>query len=123
MTLNLDARDLRVVARSERGCTVLEISGELDIYTAQRLRAALVDHTEADGHRLVLDLSELTFIDSSGLGVLVGAFKQARLKGGALVLAGPRGQLLKILNVTGLDKVFPVRPDLAGALGYFDEPR
>jgi anti-sigma B factor antagonist len=66
--------------------------------------------------RLVFDLSEVPFCDSSGLGVLVGGFKRTRACGGSFRLTGVSPHLLKTLTITGLTKVFPVHADVAEAV-------
>ncbi|MDL4815277.1 STAS domain-containing protein [Actinomadura opuntiae] len=89
--------------------TVIALSGELDIASApslrERLRAALADA----GPRVVIDLSGVTFCDVSGLGLLVGARRRTG-PDGTVVLASPRPTMARLLNVTGLDRTFTVRP-------------
>ncbi|MGI5324041.1 STAS domain-containing protein [Actinomadura nitritigenes] len=88
--------------------TVIALDGELDIASTpslrERLHAALADA----GPRVVVDLSGVTFCDASGLALLIDARRRIG-PGGTVVLAGPRPQLLRLLRVTGLDRVFTVR--------------
>lgn len=103
--------------------TVIALDGELDIASTpslrERLHAALADAALADaalsdaGPRVVFDLSGVTFCDASGLALLVDARRRTG-PGGTVVLAAPRPQLLRLLRVTGLDRVFTVR-SLGGA--------
>jgi anti-sigma B factor antagonist len=93
--------------------TVIALDGELDIASTpslrERLHAALADAAAAStGPRVVVDLSGVTFCDASGLALLVDARRRTG-PGGTVVLAGPRPQLLRLLRVTGLDRVFTVR--------------
>jgi anti-sigma B factor antagonist len=84
---------------------VLRISGEVDISTAPQLRERL---QQLDSRRVVVDLSAMTFIDSTGLGVLVGAFKRLREGGGDLVLRAPTRSTRKVLELTGLSQVVTI---------------
>ena len=100
----------------DAGNTVLEVVGELDAYTSPRLREQLVDQSRAGRHRLVVDLAEVSFMDSSGLGVLVGGLKRARAAGGSVTLTGASAHILGVLRITGLTRVFAVYATTAEAL-------
>lgn len=93
----------------------LVLKGEIDVYTAPKLKAELVATIESGCANVVVDLEGVTFIDSSGLGVLVSALRRARERGGAVRIVCTRENILKIFRITGLDKVFPVFSDLAEA--------
>lgn len=93
------------VSSAER--PVVTVTGELDMYSAPRLREKLIGLVTAGKADIVVDLSGVSFIDSSGLGVLVGALKRCRTSGGELALKGVNAQTSKVLSITGLDKVFP----------------
>lgn len=91
------------------------MTGELDLHTAPELRDRLVRLVQ-DGHtHIFLDLSELSFMDSTGLGVLVGHLKRVREHEGTLVLVAPQPPVRKVLSVTGLDQVLPSYPTLEAA--------
>ncbi len=85
---------------------VIEIGGEIDVYTAPRLRESIVAAVEAGQHRLIIDVQKVDFLDSTGLGVLVGALKRVRADGGSLDIVCTQERILKIFEITGLDKVF-----------------
>lgn len=93
----------------------IPLKGEIDVATVPPLREEIYAAIEANGGQvLTLDLSELEFIDSTGLGLLVGALKRARLGGGDLVITRPVAHVWKVFTVTGLDKVFKaatIEPD------------
>jgi anti-sigma B factor antagonist len=95
-------------------CTVT-LEGEVDVYTAPRLKAQLVELIDDDCISIILDMEKVAFIDSSGLGVLVGALRRAREKGGAVRIICTRDSVLKIFRITGLDKVFPIFSDASEA--------
>jgi anti-sigma B factor antagonist len=88
--------------------TVISVGGEVDVYTAPTLREAILEQTSAGNNHLVVDLSGVEFLDSTGLGVLVGALKRIRDNDGTLVLAAAPERILKVFRVTGLTKVFTV---------------
>jgi anti-sigma B factor antagonist len=87
----------------------LRVHGELDISTADQLRRAVAPYVAAGG-RLVLDLSQVTFCDSTGLAVLVGIHKRLLAAGGGLELYAPVQRVAHLLTITGLNRVFPVHP-------------
>lgn len=88
--------------------TVLEVGGEIDVYTAPKLRERLVTLAEGGANRIIVDLSGVEFLDSTGLGVLVGALKRARAVDGALKLVCGTERILKIFRITGLHEVFAI---------------
>lgn len=100
--------DLSLSTRIEGDYTVLTVGGEVDVYTAPKLRERLVDLVDAGSRKVVVDLATVEFLDSTGLGVLVGAHKRLRGAGGTLALVCTREPLLKIFRITALDQVFPL---------------
>jgi anti-sigma B factor antagonist len=86
---------------------VLQLIGELDIGSAPALRQRLVELLTSDGD-VVVDLSGLTFMDSSGISVLIVAHKRARDQGRKLTLRQPRGAVAKVLAISGTDQVFSI---------------
>lgn len=101
-------REFSVGVSDGDGVTVVTVEGEVDLYTAPRLRERL-DEFIAEGRKsLVVDLSGMDFIDSTGLGVLVGALKRIRQAGGDLTLRHPTRSTHKILEIAGLTKLFSI---------------
>jgi len=98
--------DLQITTHTVEPFDVIEIGGEVDVYTAPRLREAIVAVVEAGRHRLIIDVQQVEFLDSTGLGVLVGALKRVRADGGSLDIVCTQERILKIFEITGLDKVF-----------------
>jgi len=90
----------------EGGGPVVVVDAELDAGTAPRLGAALHRLLDEGATTLTLDCSGLDFIDSQGLGVLVGVSRRLKDAGGSLHLHGARSQLLRVLRLTRLDQVF-----------------
>jgi anti-sigma B factor antagonist len=102
----------RVEVRREEepfpGVVVLSVRGEADLHTAPELRDALATAVEDGAQELVLDLSETTFVDSMTLGVLLGAMKRLRARGGHLRLVVPRADVRRVFEITLLDRVVPL---------------
>ena len=107
---------LEITTRLEGGRTVVEIAGEIDVYSAARLRERLVELAQAGRYRLIIDMTIVTFMDSSGLGVLVGAMKRARANGGEVCIVGAAEHILQTLRITGLTRVFPIYASVVEAL-------
>lgn len=103
--------------RTDEPFTVVEVSGEVDVYTAPRLREAVVSAINGGSLRLVVDVENVEFLDSTGVGVLVGALKKVRSGGGTLDIVCTQPRLLKIFEITGLDKVFGLHATIADAVG------
>ena len=95
--------------------TVLDVGGEVDVYTAPRLREKLVELVEGGAKHVVVDLSRVEFLDSTGLGVLVGALKRLRNVNGTLGLVCAHERLLKIFRITALDRVFALYDSVEAA--------
>jgi anti-sigma B factor antagonist len=88
--------------------TVLAVKGEVDVYSAPRLREKLVELV-SEGHRqIVADLEGVDFLDSTGLGVLVGGLKRLRSHEGDLTLVCTQPRILKVFEITGLTTVFKI---------------
>ncbi len=108
-----------------KGVPVVAAPGEIDITNAAELRAVLVE-TAAAGHKtFVVDMTGCRFCDSAGLHVLVHAHKRARADGGELVLAVHAAEVLRVLELTGLDRTIPHFTSLDAALaraGAADDP-
>jgi anti-sigma B factor antagonist len=108
--------DLEITTSLVDGRTVVRVAGEIDVYTAPQLRERLDQEIEGGVHDLVVDLSGVTFMDSTGLGVLVGRLKQIRLNDGSMRLVCAHDRVLKVFVITGLDKVFALYPTVDEAL-------
>ena len=108
--------DLDVSAREEGGRVVVVAIGEVDVFTAPQLDAELSRLT-ADGRvDLVVDLSRVDFLDSTGLSVLVKALKRVREAEGRLVVVVTADRVAKVFRLTGLDQLIPLHPSVAEAL-------
>jgi anti-sigma B factor antagonist len=95
---------------------VIELGGEIDLYTAPEFKERMGEIIEEGKTRVVVDLSQATFIDSTTLGVLVGGVKRLRPAGGSLALVCTDENITKIFEITGLDRVFPIHASRDEAL-------
>jgi anti-sigma B factor antagonist len=100
--------DLDVETGKRGDASVLTLQGEIDVYTAPRLRQAIIDLVEGGERNIVVDMEKVDFLDSTGLGVLVGGLKRVKTREGNLSLVASQEKILKIFEITGLDKVFPI---------------
>ncbi|MGD0561130.1 MAG: STAS domain-containing protein [Streptosporangiaceae bacterium] len=88
--------------------TVIEVSGEIDVYTAPRLREKIIALVDAGKYQLIIDMEGVEFLDSTGLGVLVGGLKRVRQHDGGIDLVCTQGRILRIFRITGLSRVFDI---------------
>ncbi|HET8931135.1 MAG TPA: STAS domain-containing protein [Acidimicrobiales bacterium] len=110
--------ELSFTTRPLGDSTVLEVAGEIDITTAPRFRARLIEAI-GNGHRsLVIDLTAVQFIDSTGLGVLIGARRRLGDSGGALSVVAPPGPIRELFTATDLDGIFTIFDSLPVRTGH-----
>jgi anti-sigma B factor antagonist len=102
--------------RTEGGVNVADLAGELDLASAPALREQLLGLLRPGSSGLVLDLSRVSFCDSSGLAVVVGTGRRARLLGGFLRLAAVSPPVARMMQLTGLHRHLPVFPTVEAAL-------
>jgi anti-sigma B factor antagonist len=102
--------DIHTVALNDR--TVVRLEGELDAYSAPALAACLDDLTSAGVGAIVIDLGKVTFIDSTGLGVLVSAYNAAVERDGTVELVASDPRVVRVLEMTSLDQLFTVHASL-----------
>ena len=113
---------LSVEIKSEHGgdAIVYRLRGSLDIATSPSMRAALIEAADEGKHDIVVDLSHLEFLDSTGLGALMGAHRRALEHGGRVRLIVGEGPIQRLLTITGLMRVFAVYGSLDCALNDRD---
>lgn len=105
------------ISEEERdGVAVTSVKGEIDVATAPQLRERLQRQASAGAATIIVDLLNVTFLDSTALGVLVGALKRSREAGGELRLVIEQPRILKVFEITGLTDVFPIYPSVSDAL-------
>jgi anti-sigma B factor antagonist len=114
------SQPLRVELAQVGGFPCLKPLGEVDIASVSTLQEALGRELDAGHTRLIVNLQELAYLDSTGLGCIAAARRRARDAGGDLVLACAQPRILRLLSITGLDQVFTVcrhEAEAAAALG------
>lgn len=109
--------DLAVTTSTVGGQAVVSVNGEVDVYTAPTLRDQLTGLLDSGTKSVIVDMSQVGFCDSTGLGSLVAALNHAREKGGTLALVAAQDRVLKLLRITGLDQVFTLYPSVDDAVG------
>src|ERR1022692_203540 len=100
--------DLKLDHHTKDGIEVVDVEGEIDVYTAPRLRELLIELVNSGFYQLVVKMEKVEFLDSTGLGVLVGGLKRVRAHDGSLDLVCTQERILKIFRITGLTKVFGI---------------
>ena len=108
---------LDIAVRNERGVVIAAVTGEIDISTVAQLRERLYELAD-NGGTLIVDLNRVTFIDSAGLGALVGMAQRAAEHGGSLHAVCAQPQPRRLLWMTGVDKRIPLWATMAGALMF-----
>ena len=99
---------------------VVAVGGEIDLFTAPELKAAIGEALESGHTRIVVDLSATTFLDSTALGVLIGAVKRLRSRDGVLTIVNTDQNIAKTFEITGLDQIFTIRPTREEAVEALD---
>jgi anti-sigma B factor antagonist len=112
MAIEFGIEDRRVAADTH----VVAVTGEIDLFTAPEFKARMGQPIEDGVDRVIVDLSGTTFIDSSSLGVLIGAHRRLKQRNGSLVVVCDNETIVKTFKITGLDGVFTLVPSLDDAL-------
>src|SRR5580658_10494939 len=113
--------ELSVTVRRERGVVIAAITGDIDMSTVAGLRGRLFELADS-GQPLIIDLNRVTFIDSTGLGVLIGAARRATVHGASVHAVCSRPQTRKLLWLTGVDRRIPLTSTVDGALMLLTAP-
>ena len=103
------------------GRHVIAVKGEVDLFTAPELKQRLVAVADGGTTRVVMDLSDTTFLDSTALGVLIGAVKRLRALDGELVIVNIDETIARTFEITGLDQIFTIRATRDEAVAALDE--
>jgi len=102
---------------------VLAVRGEIDLFTAPELKQVLAESIESGRIRIIVDLTDTTFLDSTALGVLIGAVKRLRSRDGALAIVNVDDNIAKTFEITGLDQIFTIVPTRDEAVDAVDPAR
>jgi anti-sigma B factor antagonist len=110
------AIEFSIEDRQVDGVHVVSVSGEVDLFTAPEFKQRVMAPIGAGVDHVVVDLMETTFIDSSSLGVLIGAHRRLKSRGGRLVVACAEDAIVKTFRITGLDTVFTLTDSVEAAI-------
>ncbi|MDQ2663071.1 MAG: STAS domain-containing protein [Candidatus Eremiobacteraeota bacterium] len=109
--------DIKVQVREAQGETyVVDLNGEIDVYTSPKVKDAIGELIDKGHYNLVINLEKVRYIDSTGLGVLIGGLKRVRERGGTVNLVCTNPQIKKIFDITGLVKIFGIYDDEDAAM-------
>ena len=103
--------DIKVNVRESNGqqpCSVVDLNGEIDVYTSPKVKETITNLIDSGHYALVINLENVRYIDSTGLGVLIGGLKRVREHSGAVNLVCTNPQIKKIFDITGLVKIFGI---------------
>lgn len=87
---------------------IIELEGEVDVYTAPQLKQQMISLLESGARDLVVDLTRVDYLDSTALGVLIGGLKRMRERDGNMSLVCPSPRIRRVFEITGLDKIFEI---------------
>jgi anti-sigma B factor antagonist len=90
------------------GIPLIELEGEVDVYTAPQLKQQMISLLESGNTEMVVDLTKVEYLDSTALGVLIGGLKRVRERDGNLPLICPSPRIRRVFEITGLDKIFDI---------------
>lgn len=93
---------------------VLNVSGEIDAYTAPKLKEALQSILEKENQKITVDLENVTYMDSTGLGVFIGVLKSAKEKGSTLELINIQERVYRLFQITGLEEIMNLKAVIQG---------
>lgn len=108
--------DLEITPRMAGNILILHLEGELDTYNCGQLRSVVVEQVEQGHNQIIVDMTAVEYIDSTGLGSLVGGLKRVSERGGSMRIICDNPQILKVFEITGLDRVFGIHKSEAEAL-------
>lgn len=109
MNLSIDVKETDILLE-------ITLNGEIDAYTAPSLRDTIFPLSEKNGMKMVIDLSGVSYMDSTGLGVFVGAFKNVKAHDGQFKIVGLSGRLKRLFDITGLADIIDINNSIEGEI-------
>jgi anti-sigma B factor antagonist len=107
---------LHIEAITAGDCAVLRMAGEMDVYTSPKLRTQVADLAANGTIHVIADLRSVDFLDSTGLGALVGSLKRLRVRQGSLMIVTSGGRILQLFQITGLTRAFALHSCVLDAI-------
>lgn len=108
--------NISIDVKETESTLAVKVSGEIDAYTAPQLREKLFPMSEKEGIKMVVDLSEVNYMDSTGLGVFVGVFKNVRAHNGEFKIVGLSERLQRLFEITGLADIIDINSQIEGGV-------
>jgi anti-sigma B factor antagonist len=108
--------NISIDVKETESMLAVKVSGEIDAYTAPQLREKLFPMSEKEGVKMVVDLSEVNYMDSTGLGVFVGVFKNVRAHNGEFKIVGLSERLQRLFEITGLADIIDINSQIEGGV-------
>ncbi|RSD21136.1 anti-sigma factor antagonist [Mesobacillus subterraneus] len=108
--------NISIDVKETESMLAVKVSGEIDAYTAPQLREKLFPMSEKEGIKMVVDLSEVNYMDSTGLGVFVGVFKNVRAHNGEFKIVGLSERLQRLFEITGLADIIDINSQIEGGV-------
>jgi len=106
----------------EKRALLVKVTGELDHHMAEKIKTAVDDKMRStNAVNIIFDFSELIFMDSSGIGMIMGRYKIARTLGGRVVLFGVNAVVMRIMEMSGVDKIIKLVPNFEKAIRVLDK--
>src|SRR5690625_958951 len=106
--------DLRIHMENENGTSHIQLEGEVDAFTAPKLKEAILPETKIENHLVKVDLSEVNYMDSTGLGVFISALKSTKENNSRLKLVHLQDRVARLFRITGLDEVIDINTKVKG---------
>jgi anti-sigma B factor antagonist len=106
--------NISIDVKEKESVLAVKVNGEIDAYTAPQLREKLFPLSEKEGVKMVVDLSEVNYMDSTGLGVFVGVFKNVRAHNGEFKIVGLSDRLQRLFEITGLADIIDINSQIEG---------
>jgi anti-sigma B factor antagonist len=108
--------NISIDVKEKESVLAVKVNGEIDAYTAPQLREKLFPLSEKEGVKMVVDLSEVNYMDSTGLGVFVGVFKNVRAHNGEFKIVGLSDRLQRLFEITGLADIIDINSQIEGGV-------
>lgn len=113
---------MEVTLLGEKRALIVSVSGELDHHIAEKIKAEVDDKMRStNAVNVIFDFSELSFMDSSGLGVIMGRYKKVRTLGGKVIVYGVNAGILRIMEMSGLSGIIKLAPNYEKAIRILDK--
>lgn len=104
------------ITKTDKNTLLVVTEGELDHHLATKIRREIDAAISADTRNIIFDFSGLTFMDSSGIGMIMGRYKKSQKYGGKVIVAAPKPQVKRILEISGLLNIITLEPSVKKAL-------